>query len=218
MIVVSQPSKAIRAPIVWNRPTAGMFDYHYDLAGLYYQVVVIAMNAKTVVKETDTSPSSRWSTTVKSERRVEHGGWSTCQIVLSPTLTREPSEMFFSPPRLWFIRNHIKLWHFFIIFDPRETMSDYSTRGPDEGDYDKFLTMMYQRRMKDKNAKSSKSPDCPCLCCFSFWAHFVTTRKSSVTYIFLLILHTDFEASNVLPFLQKCTLFAFNERLALPHF
>merc|ERR1711936_403431 len=28
------------------------------------------------------------------------------------------------------------------------------TRGPDEGDYDKFLTMMYQRRMKDKNAKS----------------------------------------------------------------
>ena len=38
-------------------------------------------------------------------------------------------------------------------------MSDYSTRGPDEGDYDKFLTMMYQRRMKDKNAKSSKSPD-----------------------------------------------------------
>ena len=39
-------------------------------------------------------------------------------------------------------------------------MSDYSTRGPDEGDYDKFLTMMYQRRMKDKNAKSSKSVDC----------------------------------------------------------
>ena len=115
MTIVSKPSKAIRAPIVWNRPTAGMFDYHYDLAGLYYQVVVIAMNAKTMVKETDTSPSSRWSTTVKSERRVEHGGWSTCQIVLSPTLTREPSEMFFSPPRLWFIRNHIKLWHFFII-------------------------------------------------------------------------------------------------------
>ena len=97
MIVVSKPSKAIRAPIVWNRPTAGMFDYHYDLAGLYYQVVVIAMNAKTMVKETDTSPSSRWSTTVKSERRVEHGGWSTCQIALSPTLTREPSEMFFLP-------------------------------------------------------------------------------------------------------------------------
>ena len=112
MIIVSKPSKAIRAPIVWNRPTAGMFDYHYDLAGLYYQVLCIAMNAKAMVKETDTSPSSRWSTTVKSERRVEHGGWSTCQIVLSPTLTREPSEMFFSPPRLWFIRNHIKLWHF----------------------------------------------------------------------------------------------------------
>ena len=69
-------------------------------------------------------------------------------------------------------------------------MSDYSTRGPDEGDYDKFLTMMYQRRMKDKNAKSSKSVDC--LYVFVVWAHFVTTRKSSVTYIFLLILHTDF--------------------------
>ena len=51
MIIVSKPSKAIRAPIVWNRPTAGMFDYHYDLAGLYYQVVVIAMNAKAMVKE-----------------------------------------------------------------------------------------------------------------------------------------------------------------------
>ena len=97
MIIVSKPSKAIRAPIVWNRPTAGMFDYHYDLAGLYYQVVVIALNAKALVKETDTSPSSRWSTTAKSERRVELGGWSTCQIVLSPTLTREPSEMFFLP-------------------------------------------------------------------------------------------------------------------------
>ena len=59
MKIVSKPSKAIRAPIVWNRPTAGMFDYHYDLAGLYYQVVVIAMNAKTMVKEIDTSPSSR---------------------------------------------------------------------------------------------------------------------------------------------------------------
>ena len=30
--------QAIRAPIVWNRPTAGLFDYHYDVAGLYYQV------------------------------------------------------------------------------------------------------------------------------------------------------------------------------------
>jgi len=28
------------------------------------------------------------------------------------------------------------------------------TRGPDEGDYDKFLSMMYQRRAKDKHAKS----------------------------------------------------------------
>ena len=30
--------QAIRAPIIWNRPTAGLFDYHYDVAGLYYQV------------------------------------------------------------------------------------------------------------------------------------------------------------------------------------
>ena len=51
MIIVSKPSKAIRAPIVWNRPTAGMFDYHYDLAGLYYQVVVVAMNANAMVTE-----------------------------------------------------------------------------------------------------------------------------------------------------------------------
>ena len=63
-------------------------------------------------------------------------------------------------PRLWLKRNHIKLWHLPLVFDPKETLSDYSTRGPDEGDYDKFLTMMYQRRMKDKNAKSSKSVDC----------------------------------------------------------
>ena len=33
--------QAIRAPIVWNRPTTGLFDYHYDVAGLYYQVMLI---------------------------------------------------------------------------------------------------------------------------------------------------------------------------------
>merc|ERR1712088_903457 len=41
---------------------------------------------------------------------------------------------------------------------PDRLMSNFDkrayTRGPDEGDYDKFLTMMYQRRMKDNNAKS----------------------------------------------------------------
>ena len=72
MIIVSKPSKAIRAPIVWNRPTAGMFDYHYDLAGLYYQVVVIALNAKALVKETDTPPPA--DDQLLSRAR---GGWSS---------------------------------------------------------------------------------------------------------------------------------------------
>ena len=26
---------------MWNRPTTGLFDYHYDVAGLYYQVMLI---------------------------------------------------------------------------------------------------------------------------------------------------------------------------------
>jgi len=89
---------AIRAPIVWNRPTAGLFDYHYDVAGLYYQPMI----------------------NYCVER--EEGG------------ARRVVDM---PDRL--MSN----------FDKRAY-----TRGPDEGDYDKFLTMMYQRRMKDKNAKS----------------------------------------------------------------
>ena len=42
-------------------------------------------------------------------------------------------------------------------------MSWYSTRGPDEGDYDKFLSMMYQRRAKDKHAKSSNWSYVECL-------------------------------------------------------
>merc|ERR1719174_2127341 len=41
---------------------------------------------------------------------------------------------------------------------PDRLMSNFDkrayTRGPDEGDYDKFLSMMYQRRAKDKHAKS----------------------------------------------------------------
>jgi len=89
---------AIRAPIVWNRPTAGLFDYHYDVAGLYYQPMI----------------------NYCVER--EEGG---------------PRRVVDLPDRL--MSN----------FDKRAY-----TRGPDEGDYDKFLTMMYQRRMKDKHAKS----------------------------------------------------------------
>jgi len=89
---------AIRAPIVWNRPTTGLFDYHYDVAGLYYQPMI----------------------NYCVER--EEGG-----------LRR-------------------------VVDMPDRLMSNYDrrayTRGPDEGDYDKFLTMMYQRRMKDKHAKS----------------------------------------------------------------
>jgi len=89
---------AIRAPIVWNRPTAGMFDYHYDLAGLYYQPMINYC-----------------------QEREEGGARRVVDL----------------PDRLE------------SNFDKRAY-----TRGPDEGDYDKFLTMMYQRRMKDKNAKS----------------------------------------------------------------
>jgi len=87
-----------RAPIIWNRPTAGLFDYHYDVAGLYYQPMI----------------------NYCVER--EEGG------------ARRVVDM---PDRL--MSN----------FDKRAY-----TRGPDEGDYDKFLTMMYQRRAKDKHAKS----------------------------------------------------------------
>ena len=111
MIIVSKPSKAIRAPIVWNRPTAGMFDYHYDLAGLYYQVVVIALNAKALVKETDTPPPA--DDQLLSRAR---GGWSSEGGRLARSsrvqLWQESLVRCFSPPRLWFQRNHIKLWHF----------------------------------------------------------------------------------------------------------
>jgi len=30
----------IRAPIIWNRPAPALYDYHYDLAGLYYQPMI----------------------------------------------------------------------------------------------------------------------------------------------------------------------------------
>lgn len=30
----------IRAPIIWNKPSPGLYDYHYDVAGLYYQPMI----------------------------------------------------------------------------------------------------------------------------------------------------------------------------------
>jgi len=32
--------KELRAPIIWNRPCSGLYDYHYDVAGLYYQPMI----------------------------------------------------------------------------------------------------------------------------------------------------------------------------------
>ena len=29
---------SIRAPMVWEKPTAGLYNYHYEIDGLYYQV------------------------------------------------------------------------------------------------------------------------------------------------------------------------------------
>ena len=28
----------LRAPAIWEKPTAAIYNYHYDIAGLYYQV------------------------------------------------------------------------------------------------------------------------------------------------------------------------------------
>merc|ERR1712002_231403 len=30
----------VRTPIIWNRPSPGLYDYHYDVAGLYYQPMI----------------------------------------------------------------------------------------------------------------------------------------------------------------------------------
>jgi len=38
--VSNETLSEIRAPIVWHRPIAGLYDYHYDLAGLYYQPMI----------------------------------------------------------------------------------------------------------------------------------------------------------------------------------
>jgi len=35
-----QTLNEIRTPIVWNRPAPGLYDYHYDAAGLYYQPMI----------------------------------------------------------------------------------------------------------------------------------------------------------------------------------
>ena len=78
--------QAIRAPIVWNRPTTGLFDYHYDVAGLYYQVMLILILMLIL-------PLSRWSTTVWRERRAGCAGWWTCQTGLCPTTTGELSKL-----------------------------------------------------------------------------------------------------------------------------
>ena len=28
----------VRAPIIWEKPSSSMYDYHYEISGLYYQV------------------------------------------------------------------------------------------------------------------------------------------------------------------------------------
>jgi len=30
----------VRAPMVWEKPTANMYNYHYDIGGLYYQPMI----------------------------------------------------------------------------------------------------------------------------------------------------------------------------------
>jgi len=89
---------AIRAPIVWNKPDPGQFDYHYDVAGLYYQPMINYC-----------------------EEREAGGARRTVDV----------------PDR---IRSNLDK----VAYERR----------PDQGDYDKFLTMMYQRRLKEKNSKS----------------------------------------------------------------
>ena len=126
MIIVSKPSKAIRAPIVWNRPTAGMFDYHYDLAGLYYQVVVIALNAKALVKETDTPPPADdqllsrarggWSSEggrLARSSRVQLWQESLVRCFFSPSslVPKKPHETVTFSPCLWPKRHRVWLQH-----------------------------------------------------------------------------------------------------------
>merc|ERR1712128_318365 len=31
---------SIRAPMVWEKPTAGLYNYHYEIDGLYYQPMI----------------------------------------------------------------------------------------------------------------------------------------------------------------------------------
>ena len=34
----SEAQSSIRAPTVWEKPTASNYDYHYEIGGIYYQV------------------------------------------------------------------------------------------------------------------------------------------------------------------------------------
>ena len=68
--------QSIRAPIVWNRPTAGLFDYHYDVAGLYYQVNSIAMFILKLILMVKHSANDQLLRGARGGRGAEGGGYA----------------------------------------------------------------------------------------------------------------------------------------------
>ena len=43
----SEMKSNLRAPTIWEKPPNSMYDYHYEISGLYYQVFIWMLNIKT---------------------------------------------------------------------------------------------------------------------------------------------------------------------------
>ena len=53
----SEAKDNLRAPAIWEKPTAAIYNYHYDIGGLYYQVKTLLLSQYLVFK---VSKSCSW--------------------------------------------------------------------------------------------------------------------------------------------------------------
>ena len=96
----SKAQASIRAPTVWEKPTASNYDYHYEIGGIYYQVRYPVSPCRLVVT---VSLHSRCCAIAWTGSEASRATLSTSLTESSRTTTNDPSE---DLPKLVF-KSHI---------------------------------------------------------------------------------------------------------------